>query len=31
MPSGERQWPVFIQDRQGRTIYLTRERWEHAL
>jgi hypothetical protein len=31
MPSGERQWPIFIQDRQGRTIYLTRERWEHAL
>jgi hypothetical protein len=31
MPSGERRWPIFIQDRQGRTIYLTRERWEHAL
>lgn len=31
MPGGESQWPIFIQDRQGRSIYLTRERWEHAL
>lgn len=31
MPSDERQWPIFIQDRQRSTIYLTRERWEHAL
>ena len=25
------QWPIFIQDKDGRVIYLTRERWEHAL
>jgi hypothetical protein len=31
MPSGERQWPIFVQDRRGRTIYLTEERWDHAL
>ena len=24
-------WPIFVQDRQGHTIYLTGERWEHAL
>ena len=24
-------WPIIIQDRQGNSIYLTRERWEHAL
>ena len=24
-------WPIFIQDRQGHTIYLTWERWQHAL
>ena len=24
-------WPIFVQDRQGHSIYLTRERWEHAL
>jgi len=24
-------WPVFIQDRGDRWIYLTCERWEHAL
>jgi len=24
-------WPIFVQDRQGRSIYLTQERWEHAL
>ena len=24
-------WPIFVQDRWGHTIYLTWERWEHAL
>ena len=24
-------WPIFIQDRWGHPIYLTWERWEHAL
>jgi hypothetical protein len=24
-------WPVFVKDRKGRNIYLTQERWEHAL
>lgn len=24
-------WPVFVQDREGYRIYLTWERWEHAL
>jgi hypothetical protein len=24
-------WPIFVQDRGGRQIYLTQERWEHAL
>ena len=24
-------WPIYIQDRMGHTIYLTWERWEHAL
>ncbi len=24
-------WPIFVQDRQGHAIYLTWERWEHAL
>ena len=28
LPSG---WPLYVQDRDGRTIYLTQERWEHAL
>jgi hypothetical protein len=27
----DRKWPIFVQDRQDRTIYLTQERWEHAL
>jgi len=26
-----RVWPIFVQDREGRQTYLTRERWEHAL
>jgi hypothetical protein len=26
-----RVWPIFVQDREGRQIYLTQERWEHAL
>ena len=29
-PSGE-TWPILVVDRAGRPIYLTRERWEHAL
>ena len=24
-------WPIFVVDRRGHTIYLTWERWEHAL
>ncbi len=24
-------WPLFVQDHQGHSIYLTWERWEHAL
>lgn len=24
-------WPILVQDRDGRPIYLTEERWEHAL
>ncbi|MBV7335267.1 hypothetical protein KFU94_44910 [Chloroflexi bacterium TSY] len=24
-------WPIFVEDRRGRTIYMTWERWEHAL
>jgi hypothetical protein len=24
-------WPIFVEERQGHTIYLTSERWEHAL
>jgi len=26
-----RVWPIFVQDREGRQVYLTQERWEHAL
>jgi hypothetical protein len=26
-----RVWPIFVQDRVGHQIYLTQERWEHAL
>lgn len=24
-------WPIFARDRRGLTIYITQERWEHAL
>lgn len=24
-------WPIYVKDRWGHTIYLTWERWEHAL
>ncbi|MFN8492016.1 MAG: hypothetical protein U0350_30725 [Caldilineaceae bacterium] len=24
-------WPIYVQDRAGHNIYLTWERWEHAL
>lgn len=24
-------WPIFVQDRSGRPMYLTQERWAHAL
>lgn len=27
----EQSWPIFVQDRGERQIYLTRERWDHAL
>ena len=26
-----RTWPIFVQDQRERVIYLTHERWEHAL
>lgn len=26
-----RTWPIFVRDRSGRVIYLTQERWGHAL
>jgi hypothetical protein len=25
------EWPIYVQDRKGNSIYLTQERWEHAL
>jgi hypothetical protein len=25
------KWPIFVRDKRGREIYLTRERWNHAL
>lgn len=24
-------WPIYVRDKQGREIYLTEERWKHAL
>lgn len=24
-------WPIYIEDNQGHSIYLTAERWDHAL
>ncbi|MFN8439127.1 MAG: hypothetical protein U0175_00015 [Caldilineaceae bacterium] len=27
----QRVWPIFVNDKEGRRIYLTKERWEHAL
>lgn len=24
-------WPIYIRDKKGREIYLTEERWKHAL
>lgn len=24
-------WPIYIRDKEGREIYLTEERWKHAL
>jgi len=27
----ERRWPTFVRDRDGRLIYITEERWQHAL
>lgn len=29
--STDYSWPVFVEDRRGHTIYITEERWEHAL
>ena len=31
MLSPDSNWPIHIEDKQGRHIYLTQERWEHAL
>ena len=25
------KWPIFVKDRHGNEIYLTKERWKHAL
>jgi hypothetical protein len=25
------KWPIFVRDKRGREIYLTEERWGHAL
>lgn len=27
----DQEWPIFVRDRKRYIIYLTRERWEHAL
>lgn len=31
MLSSGYSWPIFVEDRRDRTIYITSERWEHAL
>ena len=28
---GNHVWPLFVKDQRGNSIYLTQERWEHAL
>jgi hypothetical protein len=30
-PPTDRLWPIYVADRRGYSIYLTRERWDHAL
>lgn len=29
--TGDKNWPIYIQDKEGRVIYLSKERWKHAL
>lgn len=31
MSEGLHAWPVFVEDQYGNSIYLTWERWDHAL
>ena len=31
MSIDDTKWPSFVKDRHGREIYLTEERWRHAL
>ncbi len=30
-PTTNRSWPIRVSDRRGNSIYITWERWEHAL
>jgi hypothetical protein len=31
MPKPSREWPAFVSDGAGRSLYITEERWHHAL
>ncbi len=31
MSIDDTKWPIFAKDKRGREIYLTKERWRHAL
>lgn len=31
MANWDHAWPIFVKDKRGHAIYLTTERWEHAL
>lgn len=31
MSTDDTKWPIFVKDKHGREIYLTEERWRHAL
>ncbi|MBL7183308.1 MAG: hypothetical protein ISS50_02535 [Anaerolineae bacterium] len=31
MSIDDTKWPIFVKDKRGRKIYLTEERWGHAL
>ena len=30
-PLSEQYWPIWVHDKSGRRIYITEERWQHAL